>query len=77
MVTPTGARVAPGNTAAPATSGFEYVPGPVTWPVVHAGLAIPNLWVIVWITALAYFSSAGPVVARAPVLAAWTCAAAA
>eukprot|EP00969_Alexandrium_andersonii_P212902 9401645-Alexandrium_andersonii.AAC.1 len=53
------------------------MPGPVTWPVIHAGLAIPYLWAIVWITTLAYFSSVGPVVARAPVLAAGTRAAAA
>eukprot|EP00969_Alexandrium_andersonii_P008268 359793-Alexandrium_andersonii.AAC.1 len=70
MVTPTGARVAPGYTAVPATSGLKKVPGLATWPVIHASLAIPNLWVIIRMTALAYFSSMGPVVACAPMLAA-------
>eukprot|EP00969_Alexandrium_andersonii_P346003 15295046-Alexandrium_andersonii.AAC.1 len=66
MVTPTGARVALSYAAVPASSGLKEMPGLVTWPVVHASLTIPDLWVIIRITALAYFSSMGPVVACAP-----------
>eukprot|EP00969_Alexandrium_andersonii_P342110 15122197-Alexandrium_andersonii.AAC.1 len=53
------------------------MPGPVTRPVIHACLAIPNLWVIIMITALACPTSVGPVVACTPMLAAGTGAAAA
>eukprot|EP00969_Alexandrium_andersonii_P098360 4341277-Alexandrium_andersonii.AAC.1 len=50
------------------------MPGSITGPVVHASLAIPDLCVIIRITALAYFPSVCPVVARAPAPAAWACA---
>eukprot|EP00969_Alexandrium_andersonii_P200113 8839942-Alexandrium_andersonii.AAC.1 len=71
MVALAGPRVATGNTAVPAAVGLKQVPGPATWPVVHAGLAVTNLWAIIRITALAYLSVAGPVAAGAPVPAAW------